>query len=47
MKDVENIMQKNLDDVTERGEKLELLVNTSKTMRNEAISLNVRVIEKY
>jgi len=42
MKDVENVMQKNLDDLTERGEKLELLVNTSKTMRSEALSLNIR-----
>ena len=45
MKDVENIMQKNLDDLSERGEKLQLLVNTSKTMRSEALSLNIRVNE--
>ena len=43
MRDVENLVQKNLDDIGERGEKLQILVNTTKSMRNEASTMHKRV----
>jgi len=42
LQDVQNTMQANLDNIVERGEKLDVLMNTTKTMRNEAIVLNTR-----
>jgi len=42
LQDVQATMQANLDNISERGEKLNVLMNTTKTMRNEAVLLNTR-----